>query len=100
MPFNAGDWEENGETAQTYVDSYDVLPGISTDLDVDHWAQDDMQIIEHFLYDGILENEKLPANYVAKAQMIAEQRVLIGGLRLANLLKSLNLTEKRETFLS
>ena len=42
LPFNAGDWEENGETAKTYRDSYDVLPGVSTDLDVDHWAQDDM----------------------------------------------------------
>lgn len=59
-----------------------------------NWAADDFKITKDFLYTAIKENELLPQSYIDEARKIAEKQVLIGGLRLANLLKSLNLSAK------
>jgi hypothetical protein len=46
------------------------------------------------LIKGIKENSSLPENYVEESNAIAEKQVVIGGYRLAYLLKSLNLGVK------
>lgn len=51
-------------------------------------------MVTNFLYKEIEENKELPDAYIEKAKLIAERQLVIGGLRLANLLKSLNLQDK------
>ena len=94
LPFSDDDWAAYGNIAQRYRDTYDIEDAVAKDLDVFQWAADDFKIAKEFLYKGIKQNEELPQNYIDGAKQIAEKQVLIGGLRLANLLKSLNLSAK------
>ena len=59
-----------------------------------NWALDDFKITVGFLYYNIKENEMLPDAYIQEGVKIAEKQIVTGGLRLANLLKSLNLGQK------
>jgi len=44
-----------------------------------------------FVYNGIVANHSIPAGYALKCQMLAEERIVVAGHRLANLIMSLNL---------
>jgi hypothetical protein len=61
-------------------------------LDVVSWAEESFKISQDFVYKGIKENEALSDEYVSKCKEIAEKRIVTGGHRLANFLKTLDFT--------
>lgn len=94
MPFSDEHWGFYTNIGRRYQNSYDIAKEVAEDIDIFSWAKDDFNIATDFLYAGIKQNEKLPQAYLDEARILAEKQVLIGGLRLASLLKSLNLSAK------
>ena len=72
------------------MNTYTISDEVAQNLDVFSWAKESYKISQDFVYTGIKENEALPDEYVSKCKEIAEKQIVIGGHRLANLLKSLD----------
>lgn len=66
---------------------------VASNIDVNQWAQDSYKISSEFVYDGVNPNEALTKDYISKGKDIAEKQVVIGGNRLASLLKTLNMEQ-------
>ena len=87
------------------IDAFPIDSSVAEELDPTVWADDSFKISSEVVYSGksyligaksffpidISEGEKLSEAYVNKAKIIAQKQVVIGGNRLANQLKSLNL---------
>jgi len=72
---------------------YDISSEISQDLNPMNWAMQANEIAETFVYNGIEEKQRLPTDYVTQGQQLAEKQLLIAGLRLANTLSHLDLSQ-------
>ena len=79
--------------ADEFVQKYPMDKDIINDLNPVHWANEAYEISEAFVYDGIRENVKVSQKYVESGKKLAEKQIVIAGNRLANLLKSLNLSD-------
>ena len=62
------------------------------ELDPQKWADESFDIAQHFVYNGVKENEALKEKYIEEGRRIAEKRIATAGYRLANLLMSLKLS--------
>jgi len=92
LPFTAATWEVNGADAKRLADKYPI-GAEGNNLNPNDWAADSFKISESFVYADIKEGEDLPADYLTKAQELAEKQIVLGGTRLANLLMSLKLSD-------
>lgn len=57
------------------------------------WAEESFEISESKVYSGVKENQSVSDDYVKDRNAIAERQIVLGGYRLASLLKSLKLDE-------
>ena len=48
------------------------------------WSQEGHDIVTSFVYKGLEEGKKLPADYIEQGKLIVNQRLALGGYRLAN----------------
>lgn len=58
------------------------------------WAQESLEVARSTVYAGINPGEKPSAEYITKGQAQAEERLVLAGLRLANMLNTLFTTRK------
>jgi len=96
LPFSSKDWDTISADAKRLMDTYPIEESVATNLDVNQWAQDSFEISSSFLYEGVTPNQTLTDEYIQKGKELAEKQVVIGGNRLATLLKSLNLEQWQE----
>ena len=73
------------------IEKYDISESEATNLDVKKWAKEAFDYSKSTVYPTIEKNVMPADEYVEKARSVAERQVVLGGHRLANLLKSLNL---------
>ncbi len=66
---------------------YPVTDEVSLDPAV--WAQESKSVAEKVAYNGIVPGQTLPVSYVEQAALIAKKRIVLGGIRLARLLKEI-----------
>jgi len=90
-PFSEDDWAAQGKNVSAMVTKWPVDSDQAKDMDPMSWASESYEITTSFVYKGIKENVKLPDSYNSKGLDLCEQRIVLAGTRLANLLKSLNL---------
>lgn len=76
------------------LNKYTIDKSVYLNLDPKSWTEESYKLASTAVYKGIKENSSLPENYVEESNAIAEKQVVIGGYRLAYLLKSLNLGVK------
>lgn len=62
--------------------------------DPKEWAHESFMLSQSTVYPGVIENQELSDEYIAKAKAVAERQVVLGGQRLAYTLKSFHLAEK------
>jgi len=53
---------------------------------VTQWAMDSFELTKYAVYSGITENTTPTADYVAKNQYLIQKQIVLGGLRLANII--------------
>ena len=79
------------DTADELMDKYEISDADANQLDVKVWAHEAFEFSKSDVYPHI-EKNKMPSNeYIENARAIAERQVVLGGHRLANMLKSLKL---------
>jgi hypothetical protein len=91
LPLSSNDWASLSKEAKRLIDAFPIDSSVAEELDPNVWADDSYKISSEVVYSDISEGEKLSEAYVNKAKIIAQKQVVIGGNRLANQLKSLNL---------
>lgn len=99
LPFSDADWATYGDTAQRYRHTYTIEDADAKNLDFTDWAAEDFYFTAVYVYTDLIQGEKLSHDYIEVARSIAERQVLLGGLRLANLLKSLKLGAEPSEFI-
>jgi len=77
------------------MNKYTIDKSVYLNLDPYSWTQESYELASTVVYNGIKENQALPDSYVEESNAIAEKQVVIGGYRLAYLLKSFNLGVKK-----
>ena len=100
-PFSDADWAKIGAVAADLVSKHPATSSDLASLDPKVWAQDSFAISKDFLYKTVTPGDALSQDYVAQAQVLAEQQIVIGGTRLANLMISIfgSSTEEVSKFL-
>lgn len=93
LPFADDKWEEISNVAKDFMKRHPIDADVASNIDVNQWAMDSYNISASFLYEGVEPNQALSKDYVKKAVEIAEKQVVIGGNRLASLLKTLNMEQ-------
>lgn len=53
------------------------------------WAMESWELSKTNVYSGISEQKPLPESYIDKNQDAIEEKIVLGGLRLANVIKTL-----------
>jgi len=70
---------------------YEIDPSEANNLDSRVWAQESFMISKSTVYPYVQPNQALSDDYIQQAKTAAERQVVLGGHRLANLLKSFKL---------
>jgi hypothetical protein len=68
-------------------------PALSTAIDIDQWARESTAVARDFVYPGLTMTEskkycRLSSGYVAKANQLARERMVLAGWRLATLINA------------
>merc|ERR1712167_479946 len=93
LPYSDADWAEQGKNASDLVAKHaSSLPYNVSDMNFINWAHESFEVTETFVYKNIVENNTLPEDYIKAAQIHCEQRIVTAGLRLANFIKTLDLS--------
>jgi len=90
-PLSANDWTSLSNEAKKLMKMYPIDSKTANEIDPKVWANDSFKISQEIVYKGIHENEKLSDDYIKKAEELAQKQVVIGGYRLASMIKSLKL---------
>ena len=53
---------------------------------VTQWAMDSFELTKYAVYSGITENKAPSADYIYKNQYLIQRQIVLGGLRLANII--------------
>jgi hypothetical protein len=93
LPFADKDWESISTVAKDLMAKHPIDADVAQNLDVNQWAKDSYEISASFVYEGVTPGEALSDDYIKKGQELAEKQVVIGGNRLASLLKTLDLAQ-------
>lgn len=91
LPFTQSDWELITQQAQDLMAKYEIDPSEANNLDSRVWAQESFMISKSTVYPYVQPNQALSDDYIQQAKTAAERQVVLGGHRLANLLKSFKL---------
>ena len=89
LPYNDADWAELGSHSKQVRKDYVQDPDAIKDLNPFHWANESFKIDEDFVYDGVTENQAVSDDYKAEGKKLAYNQIVLGGNRLANLLRGL-----------
>lgn len=98
LPFTDSDWALNGKRAEDLVQRH-PLSSIKVDvtnLDPQAWADESFAVSEKFVYTGVVNDQAVPSGYAPEAVTLAEERIVVAGHRLANLIKKLNLGQAEQ----
>lgn len=93
LPFSTSDWDTISSDAQALIAKYPIDASVASNLDVNQWAMDSFKISSEFVYEGVTPNQTLSDEYIKKGQELAEKQIVIGGSRLASMLKTLNMEQ-------
>jgi len=93
LPFSSSDWDSISSDAQELIAKYPIDESVATNLDVNQWALDSFKISSEFVYEGVTPNQTLSDEYIKKGKEITEKQIVIGGSRLAAMLKTLNMEQ-------
>jgi len=99
LPFSDSDWALNGKRASDLVQRHPLssLKVDVTDLNPVAWANESWEVSKSFVYAGVTADHAVPSGYVPEAVTLAEQRIVIAGHRLANLIMKLNLGQEAQS---
>ena len=93
IPFTSSTWSDFDSKVSQLMGKYSKSSlGNVSDLNSQHWQDESFDIASHFAYLGLQQGQALPDYYVSQGQAYAEKQLLKAGYRLANLLKSMNLS--------
>lgn len=76
------------------IDKYPISDTEANILDSHVWAHESFELSKSIVYPTVTENKALSNDYITHAKGVAEKQLVLGGTRLANLLKSFHLKEK------
>jgi hypothetical protein len=82
------------------VNSFTIDPSEYQNNDVDKWAQESFELSKSNVYTGIKENQAIPQDYIDKNQIAIQKQIVLGGLRLANVIKTVFGSAKAQEFLN
>lgn len=91
LPFTESSWKTINNDVDTLLSKYNISEEDANNLDVVKWAHEAFLISENVVYPTVEKNKELSQEYIDKAKAVAERQVVLGGHRLANLLKSFHL---------
>jgi len=60
---------------------------INSNVSPDSWMKEGLQIVDEFIYNGIVEDQELPQEYIEKGKEIVTLRIALAGKRLSVLLQ-------------
>ncbi|TNV72394.1 hypothetical protein FGO68_gene13626 [Halteria grandinella] len=97
MPFSYGDWVSFSMNTTLIEEKHKITPGEWKNLDIHQWALESFEISKASVYPGIKEGEALPDEYIAKNQDIIQRQIVLGGLRLSNIIQTIFQVQCLET---
>lgn len=77
------------ESAHKLVSTITIDKDKVADANPADWARESMEVAKSAVYAGINPQEKPSAEYIARGQVLAEQRIVMAGLRLADMLNAI-----------
>lgn len=93
LPLSTGSWSNLEFNVDTLLKRHpqNTLSFDVNNLEFTQWAKDSFKIVQDVVYKDIDGREKrpLPDDYISTVQKILTEQIVIGGFRLANLLKFL-----------
>lgn len=95
LPFTTSTWTRLGKDAKALVAQYEgsVSTTQASDLDPMSWAQESFEITSKTVYTNIKEGDAPSTDYIAANTKLAQRQIVVGGMRLANLLKSIDFSD-------
>lgn len=101
LPFSDSDWQNLTDIASMLMDKYDITDSEANELDVRVWAQEAFNYSQTAVYPNIQKNVMPSEDYIQQCREVTERQVVLGGHRLAAMLRSLNLQahEKPKSYL-
>lgn len=93
LPFSTSDWNSTGDNAMKLYNRWntDISSEEAKDLDPVSWADEAFKLAEQTVYSNITEGEEVSQDYIEKNQPVIERQIVLAGIRLSNLLQSLDL---------
>jgi len=71
------------------VGKYPISQNDYENINVDDWANESYELSKSNVYSGITEKQALPDDYVTKNQDAIQRQIVLGGLRLATVMKTI-----------
>lgn len=89
LPLDDAGWRKLTAVSTALSKKHGVNAAQANDLDPANWALDSYKLSKATVYPKVSRNKRLDNLYTKKAQLAAEQQVVLAGHRLANLLKKI-----------
>ena len=86
MPFDFRDWQELGKNITKMESMFSFSADEWQVYNVTQWAVDSFDLTKYAVYSGIKENHGPDDEYVSKNQFLIQRQIVLGGLRLANII--------------
>eukprot|EP00347_Sterkiella_histriomuscorum_P010921 403374421 len=101
MPYNSNGWNKLGSAIQTMASKFTFPNNEYNSVDVNLWVNESFEVAQNAVYANIKENQAASDSYVQQNQKVIEKQIIIGGLRLATVIKQVfgNNTNQAAAFL-
>jgi len=89
MPFDFRDWQELGRNITKMESMFSFSANEWQVQNVTQWAMDSFDLTKYAVYSGIKEYNAPDDEYVSKNQYLIQRQIVLGGLRLANMISNI-----------
>lgn len=86
LPLDDGSWKLLTAASSLLSKKHKIQAAQANDIDPANWALDSYKLSKDMVYPKVVRNRQLDNIYIKKAQLAAEQQIVLAGNRLANLL--------------
>jgi hypothetical protein len=89
LPYSSSDWNSLGNTVSSMVAKNIFSPSDYENVDINSWANESFELAKSSVYSDITEKKALPQSYIDENQKAIDKQIVIGGLRLAYVIKTI-----------
>lgn len=103
LPYDEAGWTKLGSTVDTLRKRFNLDPTKFKTYDVQQWSKDTFKVGSENAYDGPVQKEALPQDYIDKNNKLAAEQLVIASIRLAMVIENIfgqgNAVEESLSFL-